>query len=105
MAENVNKTHQTLNELLRNTPNSEKLASAITLTDYWREVQVVKDIKLIQTRIVKVLNDTNSNNFEINKLMVECMLDVAIQQFEERKEKAMKDHLYAWENERANRST
>lgn len=100
MASNVNSTHNELNEILKTTPNKEKLASIITRMEFWKEVQRKNDVKLIKRRISELSRDFNTQNYGLYHFAVEAILDCAVSQFEKRVEEAKEAHLYALNNER-----
>lgn len=97
MAEKVNETHRILNELLKNIPNSESIATKIAEKHYWLEVQLTQDYESIKNGIMRELNEMDINNCEIKKLRIEAILLVVLKQFEERKLEALQNYKYTLE--------
>lgn len=97
MAEKVNETHQSINELLKNIEDNKQLALKIAEKDYWTEVQLSKDYELIKERVLAVVNSMNRNNLELRKVEIESIFLVVQKQFEQRKIEALKGYRHTKE--------
>lgn len=100
MAEKVNQIHDIINNLLRETPNSENIAFRFAEKHYWIEVQLSRDYELVKDSILSELRATNEQNIELQKVKIEAILLVVLKQFEERKINALRNVMYT--KERAN---
>lgn len=97
MADKINEIHETLNQLLKDIPNSENLAMKIAEKHYYIEVQLSQDYEQIKNRIMHELSEMNKNNIELKKLTIEAILLVVQKQFEERKIEALECYKYTTE--------
>lgn len=88
MAENINRINECLNQLFENGHINREIISKIAEKDYYREVQLSNDYKLIAQRITKALNEMNSGNIFEKSLEIEAILRIVLQQFEVRKNEA-----------------